>query len=116
MNDTLLAGQVNLAFSYQLQAMCFVIGGLLVFIGLAMAMIIPSGKWNSRGMHLLGTGSLIAVPAVLPMMLFMVGGDSNDMTMLPTWLLPSAYVLFPVVGLCVGIYGWIETGREKVNT
>lgn len=113
MNDPILEAQMNIAFNYPVQTLCFIAGGLLVFFGMMMAVIIPSGKWQTRGVILLGTGALIAFPGVFPILTTVMVGPEADLTNLPDWLMPTAYIVFPVLGIANGIYGWIESGKKK---
>lgn len=114
MPDPLLEAQVTTALNFPAQTICFLLGGLFVFIGLALASIVPAGKWKERGIVLLTSGALIAFPAVIPIMLTLIGGPS-DVDIFPVWVMPSLYIVIPLVGTAIGVYGWFDSAKEKAT-
>lgn len=112
MSDPLLEAQLASVFNYPVQSMCFIVGGILVFAGMGMATIIPAGKWKLRGSTLLVAGALIAFPAVIPMMLKIIGGSTSDLSLLPQWFLSTVYIVIPITGIIFGIYGWLRSTKQ----
>lgn len=100
--------QIALAvFNNPYEGLCFTAGGILVMIGLFMATALPEGEWKNKGIYLLGSGSLIAFPAVFPMMIFLVGGNNNDIS-IPLWLLNGVSIL----GVIFGVYSWVSESKK----
>jgi len=71
-NDQLLFGQINLAMNNPLLTLCFSVGGLMVMLGVLVAIaasIIQLPKRVERhAINLATLGSAIGVPAVVPLM------------------------------------------------
>ncbi|MBL0711965.1 MAG: hypothetical protein JJV99_13285 [Colwellia sp.] len=95
------------AFNNPYETVCFTLGGILVTIGLFMATVMQAGEWKNKGIHLLGSGSLIAFPGVFPMMIFLVGGNNNDIS-IPLWLLNGVSIL----GVIFGVYSWVSESKK----
>lgn len=114
MSDPLLEAQLTTAFYFPVQTLCFVLGGLMVVVGLALATVMPSGKWKERGMSTLASGVLVAFPAVMPIALTLLSGSSDTSSLpLPAWFVPSLYVLAPIAGSVIGGWGWFQAGKGQ---
>jgi hypothetical protein len=112
MGDFKLEEQIFLtAFNNIYETFCFFVGSALLTIGLFMSAFMPEGQWKNKGLTLIVSSTLIAYPAVMTMMMSLIGGN-DDTFLQPAWLL-NAISMF---GVLYGVYGWLSESRKAKFT
>lgn len=101
----------NFIFGDPLQILSILLGGALFFVGNALHFNFSNEKINQRGFYLMYAGAIIGFPGFFALIFFT--GMQNDFSIFPAWLFPSISVVFPLLGVAVAIWGWIEAGNEN---
>lgn len=110
MNDQMLQAQVNVAFAYPIQTLLFLIGSAGLIVGVVLAAMATSEKWNQRGLALVFGAAFVAMPAVLPMALQFVGEGNEDIPNFDAIYNALVYVC-PMLGIVCVILEWNRSNK-----
>jgi hypothetical protein len=113
MNDnSFLSAELEAIFSYPIQSLCFVIAGILLLSGLGLLLSTTThDKWQNRAEALIFSGSLMAAPIIIPMVIAFVGFNILSYPAVHT-AISLLYLAAPFIGTITGYLAWVGAGNE----
>lgn len=114
-NNSFMNAEFEMIFSYPIQSFCFVIAGVLLVSGLALLLKTTAhDKWHNRAEALIFSGSIIATPIIIPMVIGYVGSNILSYPVAHS-VISVLYFAIPFIGAITGYLAWVNADNDRGN-
>jgi maltodextrin utilization protein YvdJ len=111
-NNAFMTAELETIFSYPIQSLCFVIAGILLLSGLGLLLSTTAhDKWRNRAEALIFSGSLIAIPIIIPLIITFIGFNILSYPTVHT-AVSLLYLAVPFICAITGYLAWVGAGNE----